>query len=72
MVDAKADWLYELPQWDKIFDADTKKKLYREQKQSGTVRKAKRSAEMSLVHVEVERNINIAVERMHKKMYKMF
>ena len=26
MVDAKADWLYELPQWDKIFDADTKKK----------------------------------------------
>ena len=32
----------------------------------------KRSAEMSLVHVEVERNINIAVERMHKKMYKMF
>ena len=32
MVDAKADWLYELPQWDKIFDADTKKKLYREQK----------------------------------------
>lgn len=42
MVDAKADWLYELPQWDKIFDADTKKKLYREQKQSGTVRKAKK------------------------------
>ncbi len=70
MVDAKADWLYELPQWDKIFDADTKKKLYREQKQSGTVRKAKRSAEMSLVHVEVERNINIAVERMHKKCIK--
>ena len=42
MVDARADWLYELPQWDKIFDADTKKKLYREQKQSGTVRKAKK------------------------------
>ena len=42
MVDAKADWLYELPQWDKIFDAETKKRLYREQKQSGTVRKAKK------------------------------
>ena len=42
MVDAKADWLYNLPQWDKIFDAETKKRLYREQKQSGTVRKAKK------------------------------
>ena len=42
MVDAKADWLYGLPQWDKIFDAETKKRLYREQKQSGTVRKAKK------------------------------
>ena len=42
MIDAKADWLYELPQWDKIFDAETKKRLYREQKQSGTVRKAKK------------------------------
>ena len=37
MVDAKADWLYELPQWDKIFDAETKRRLYLEQKKSGTV-----------------------------------
>ena len=37
MVDAKADWLYELPQWDEIFDADTKRKLYLQQKKSGTV-----------------------------------
>ena len=42
MVDAKADWLYELPQWDNIFDEETKKRLYREQKQSGTVRKEKK------------------------------
>lgn len=42
MVDAKADWLYELPQWDDIFDADTKKRLYREQKASGTIRKEKK------------------------------
>ena len=42
MVDAKADWLYELPQWDKIFDDETKKRLYREQKQAGTVRKEKK------------------------------
>lgn len=37
MVDAKADWLYELTMWDDIFDADTKKQLYLEQKKSGTV-----------------------------------
>ena len=37
MVDAKADWLYELPMWDGIFDPETKKALYLEQKKSGTV-----------------------------------
>ncbi len=37
MVDARADWLYDLPQWDKIFDEETKKKLYLEQKRSGTI-----------------------------------
>ena len=37
MVDAKADWLYELPMWDEIFHPDTKKALYLEQKKSGTV-----------------------------------
>lgn len=42
MVDAKADWLYELPQWDTIFDSDKKKALYKEQKNAGTVRKEKK------------------------------
>ncbi len=37
MVDSKAEWLYELPMWDDIFDPDTKKALYLEQKKSGTV-----------------------------------
>ena len=37
MVAAKADWLYELPMWDNIFDEETKKALYLEQKKSGTV-----------------------------------
>lgn len=37
MVDAKADWLYELPMWDDIFDKETQKRLYLEQKKSGTV-----------------------------------
>ena len=37
MVDAKADWLDELPQWDEIFTEEQKKELYKEQKKSGTV-----------------------------------
>ncbi len=37
MVDARADWLYNLPQWDDIFDKDTQHQLYMEQKKSGTV-----------------------------------
>ena len=32
MVDAKADWLYELPMWKEIFDDLTRKKLFLEQK----------------------------------------
>lgn len=40
MVDAKADWLYELPMWDAIFTPEEKKALYLEQKKSGTIVKA--------------------------------
>ena len=38
MVDAKADWLYELPQWNEIFTEEKRKELYKEQKNSRTVR----------------------------------
>jgi len=37
MVAAGADWLYELEQWNDIYDEDTRKKLYKEQKLSTTV-----------------------------------
>jgi len=37
MGEAKADWLYELPQWDEIFSKERQKELYMEQKKSGTV-----------------------------------
>lgn len=37
MVDAKADWLYELPQWEQIFDEEKRHKLFIEQKKSGTI-----------------------------------
>ena len=37
MVDAKADWLNALPQWDKIFTEEKKKVLYKEQKNARTI-----------------------------------
>ena len=42
MVEAKATWLYELPQWDAILTPEKRKELYKSQKASGTVRKAKK------------------------------
>lgn len=42
MVGAKADWLYELPQWDSILTAERRKELYLEQKKSGTIVKDKK------------------------------
>ncbi len=42
MVDAKAEWLYELPAWEDIFTAEKRKELYLEQKRSGTIVKGKK------------------------------
>ena len=42
MVDCNADWLYNLPQWESIFDEDKRKALYKEQKASGTIHKENR------------------------------
>ena len=42
MVAAKADWLYGLPQWNAIFSAEELKALYKEQKESTTIRKEKK------------------------------
>lgn len=42
MVDAKADWLYGLEEWNDIFSEDEKKKLYIDQKKSGTIVKPKK------------------------------
>lgn len=42
MVEAKAEWLYTLPQWDSILSEEKRKELYKEQKASGTIRKDKK------------------------------
>ncbi|HPW41879.1 MAG TPA: SEC-C metal-binding domain-containing protein [Bacillota bacterium] len=41
MLKAKADWLYNLPQWDSILDAEKRKEITKKQRLSGTVIKAK-------------------------------
>ena len=38
MVAAGADWLYGLEEWNEIFDEDKRKELYKEQKNSRTVK----------------------------------
>ncbi len=42
MVEAKADWLYNLPQWEGILSPERRKELYLSQKKSGTVVKGKK------------------------------
>ena len=42
MVDAKADWLYNLEEWNDILTPERQKELYREQKKSGTIVKEKK------------------------------
>jgi len=42
MVEAKADWLYNLPEWDSLLDEEKRKDLYKTQKKSGTVVKEKK------------------------------
>lgn len=42
MVAAEADWLYELEEWNDIFDEETRKALYKEQKSSTTVVKGEK------------------------------
>lgn len=42
MVAAKAEWLYELPQWDKLLSEEKRKELYKAQKRSMIVVKGKK------------------------------
>lgn len=42
MVEAKADWLYNLPEWNGILTEEKRKELYKAQKKSGTVVKEKK------------------------------
>ncbi len=42
MVGNRADWLYELPQWDSVLTKERREELYKERKNAGTVVKGKK------------------------------
>ena len=42
MVEAKADWLYGLEEWDSLLSEERRKELYKQQKASGTIVKGKK------------------------------
>jgi len=42
MVEAKADWLYQLPVWDNLLSEERRKELYWQQKKSNTIVKEKK------------------------------
>jgi hypothetical protein len=42
MVEARANWLYELPMWDNLLTEERRKELYKEQKSSTTIVKPKK------------------------------
>lgn len=42
MVEAEADWLYNLPQWENLLSAERRKELYLLQKKSHTIVKGKK------------------------------
>ena len=65
MVGCKADWLYELPQWDTFLMSRQEKTFTRSRSFLELLLRARKSEEMIRAHAEVERNISSAVERMH-------
>lgn len=42
MVEAKAEWLFSLPEWDELLTPEKRKELYKAQKVSGTVVKGQK------------------------------
>lgn len=71
MVDAKADWLYNLPAWDEIFDAETKHALYLEQKKSGTVVVGKKIGRNDPCPCGSGKKYKKCCGKMHKVLYRL-
>ena len=68
MVDAKADWLYNLPQWDKILPRRNVKSFILSRRNPVLLLRHTRSDVTIRVHAEAERNINSAAVETNNKM----
>ena len=66
MVDARADWLYELPQWMRSSHRRREKNFILSRRNQEQLSKQRKSDVMILVLAEAARNINIAAVRMRK------
>ena len=66
MVDAKADWLYELPQWRESLTKRQEKGFTVNRKSPVLSARERRSAEMTRVHAEAGKSIKSAAEEMPK------
>ena len=63
MVDAKADWLYELPQWKEIFDDEEEKSFILRAEEIRHCSCRQRKSDVTIhAHAEVVRNTNTAAE----------
>ena len=60
MVAAEADWLYNLEEWNDIFDEETRKALYKEQKSSTTIVKEQKVYPNAPVPAEAARSTRSA------------
>ena len=65
MVNAGADWLYNLPEWEEIFDEDKRKALYKEEKLLTQSEKKRRSTPTIPAHAEAAKSTRSAAERTH-------
>ena len=62
MLEAKAEYLYNLPQWDAIFSPEKRREIQKAYRESCSVRNENKVGRNDGVHVEAERNIKNVVE----------
>lgn len=67
MLDAKAKWLYTLPEWEKILSEEKRKELTRAWRKSGQIVKENKIGRNDPCHVGAARNIKSAAEKIYKR-----
>lgn len=68
MVEAKAEWLFELPQWDSILTQEKRKELYKAQKAPERSAMSRRFIQTIRVHVGAARSIRSAADAINNQI----